>query len=130
VEIGEDANVICHGGYTVNKNDLVAAVADETGLSKADVGKAVDATFATIVNALRGGIKTVLIPKDNEKDLAEIPDNVKKGLKIIPVAIADEVLNHALVRQPEPVEWVEVEPEAVAASGVEDPASPRGHLPN
>jgi DNA-binding protein HU-beta len=53
LEIGEDANVNCQGGYTVNKNDLVAAVADETGLSKADVGKAVDATFATIVKALR-----------------------------------------------------------------------------
>jgi len=51
--IGEHANVNCQGGYTVNKNDLVAAVADETGLSKADVGKAVDATFATIVKALR-----------------------------------------------------------------------------
>jgi DNA-binding protein HU-beta len=53
LEIGEDANVNCQGGYTVNKNDLVAAVADETGMSKADVGKAVDATFATIVKALR-----------------------------------------------------------------------------
>ncbi|MDA0304760.1 MAG: endopeptidase La [Proteobacteria bacterium] len=50
-----------------------------------------------LLAALRGGIKTVLIPKDNEKDLVEIPDNVKKGLKIIPVSMVDEVLEHALV---------------------------------
>ena len=49
-----------------------------------------------LLSALRGGIKTVIIPKDNEKDLAEIPDNVKTGLKIIPVANADEVLDIAL----------------------------------
>ena len=45
-----------------------------------------------LLAALRAGIKTVLIPKENEKDLAEIPDNVKKGLEIIPVADVDEVL--------------------------------------
>ena len=49
-----------------------------------------------LLSALRGGIKTVIIPKDNEKDLAEIPDNVKKGLKIIPVANVKEVLKIAL----------------------------------
>ncbi len=49
-----------------------------------------------LLSALRGGIKTVIIPKDNEKDLVEIPDNVKKGLKIIPVENADEVLDIAL----------------------------------
>src|ERR671910_2506891 len=49
-----------------------------------------------LLAALRGGLKTVLIPKDNEKDLAEIPDNVKKGLQIIPVSMADDVLHHAL----------------------------------
>ncbi len=54
-----------------------------------------------LLAALRGGLKTVLIPKDNEKDLAEIPDNVKKGLQIVPVATLDEVLQHALVRLPE-----------------------------
>ena len=53
LEIGEEANVNGQGGYTVNKNELIAAVADETGMSKADVGKAVDATFSTIVGALR-----------------------------------------------------------------------------
>ena len=51
-----------------------------------------------LLSALRGGIKTVIIPKDNEKDLREIPDNVKQGLKIIPVSNADEVLEIALHR--------------------------------
>ena len=60
-----------------------------------------------LLAALRGGIKTVLIPKDNEKDLEDIPDNVKKGMEIIPVAIVDEVLKHALVNELVPVEWTE-----------------------
>jgi ATP-dependent Lon protease len=60
-----------------------------------------------LLAALRGGLKTVLIPKENEKDLAEIPDNVKRGLTIIPVATSDELLKHALVRPPEPIEWHE-----------------------
>ena len=51
-----------------------------------------------LLAALRGGIKTVLIPKENEKDLEEIPDNVKRDLKIIPVSTADEVLEKALTR--------------------------------
>ena len=55
-----------------------------------------------LLAALRGGLKTVLIPKDNEKDLAEIPDNVKEGLEIIPVGMVDEVLSEALVREPLP----------------------------
>jgi ATP-dependent Lon protease len=69
-----------------------------------------------LLAALRGGIKTVLIPQENEKDLAEIPDNVKEGLKIIPVSHVREVLDHALVRQPEPVEWDEAAEEAAAAA--------------
>jgi ATP-dependent Lon protease len=60
-----------------------------------------------LLAALRGGIKTVLIPEDNAKDLAEIPDNLKSGLEIIPVALVDEVLEKALVRLPEPIEWSE-----------------------
>jgi ATP-dependent Lon protease len=83
-----------------------------------------------LLAALRGGIKTVLIPKENEKDLADIPDNVKKGLKIIPVGEADEVLRQALTRQPDPVEWSEVEAEAVASAGTDDSASTSGQLPN
>ena len=58
-----------------------------------------------LLAALRGGIKTVLIPQDNEKDLIEIPDNVKEGISIIPVSHVDEVLKYALVDEPEPIEW-------------------------
>ncbi|OJX80932.1 endopeptidase La [Magnetospirillum sp. 64-120] len=72
-----------------------------------------------LLAALRGGLKTVLIPKDNEKDLAEIPDNVKKGLEIVPVSTVDEVLERALTRVPVPVEWEEPA-EAPAASAKED----------
>ncbi len=74
-----------------------------------------------LLAALRGGLKTALIPKDNEKDLAEIPDNVKKGLTIIPVSTGDEVLKHALVRPLTPVEWTEPEEvKPVAAAGDKD----------
>ena len=58
-----------------------------------------------LLAALRGGLKTVLIPQENEKDLAEIPDNVKRGLKIIPIRTADELLGHALVAPLTPVGW-------------------------
>ncbi|MAJ64070.1 MAG: endopeptidase La [Alphaproteobacteria bacterium] len=58
-----------------------------------------------LLAALRGGLKTVLIPIDNEKDLRDIPDNVKSGLEIIPVSTVDEVLKHALTRPVEPIEW-------------------------
>ena len=60
-----------------------------------------------LLAALRGGVKTVLIPKDNEKDLADIPENVKQGLEIIPVATVDEVLKRALTRPLTPIEWSE-----------------------
>ncbi|WP_065330712.1 endopeptidase La [Tritonibacter mobilis] len=69
-----------------------------------------------LLAALRGGIKTVLIPKENEKDLPEIPDNVKEGLEIIPVDHVSEVLKHALVSQPEAIEWDEEAEEAAAAA--------------
>ena len=68
-----------------------------------------------LLAALRGGIKTVLIPRENEKDLAEIPDNVKEGLDIIPVDHVTDVLKLALVDTPEPVEWDEAAEEAAAA---------------
>ena len=58
-----------------------------------------------LLAALRGGITTALIPAENEKDLADIPDNVKKGLKIIPVSTVDDVLKHALVDELVPIEW-------------------------
>lgn len=60
-----------------------------------------------LLAALRGGIKTVLIPEENAKDIAEVPDSVKNGLEIVPVSRMDQVLQHALVRQPEPIEWDE-----------------------
>ena len=60
-----------------------------------------------LLAALRGGIKTVLIPEENAKDIAEVPDSVKQGLEIIPVSRMDQVLTHALVRQPEAIEWDE-----------------------
>jgi ATP-dependent Lon protease len=67
-----------------------------------------------LLAALRGQVKTVLIPTENEKDLAEIPDNVKKGLAIVPVGTVDEVVKHALVRAPVAIEWTEADAEAAA----------------
>jgi ATP-dependent Lon protease len=69
-----------------------------------------------LLAALRGGIKKVLIPEENAKDLAEIPDSVKNGMEIIPVAMMDDAMKHALVRMPEPIEWDEVAEEAAAAA--------------
>ena len=66
-----------------------------------------------LLAALRAGITTVIIPKENEKDLAEVPDNVKTGLKIIPVADVGEVLKIALVREPVAIDWAEPEVETV-----------------
>jgi len=76
-----------------------------------------------LLAALRSGITTVFIPKDNEKDLAEVPDNVRKHLEIIPVSHVDEVIARALVRKPEAIEWVEpaeapVAPPPVAAASL------------
>ncbi len=68
-----------------------------------------------LLAALRGGIKTVLIPEENAKDLPDIPDNVKEGLEIITVSHVSEVLKHALVSSPEPIEWDEEAEEAAAA---------------
>lgn len=64
-----------------------------------------------LLAAHRGGIKTVLIPIDNEKDLADIPENVKKGIKIIPVSSAEQVLEIALTKPLTPIEWKEDERE-------------------
>ncbi len=62
-----------------------------------------------LLAALRGGIKTAIIPAENEKDLKEIPENVKQGLKIIPVKHVEEVLKIALTKTLKPIEWVEIE---------------------
>ena len=72
-----------------------------------------------LLAAHRGGITTVLIPRDNEKDLVEIPDNVKKGLEIIPVGTVDEVLSEALSREPVPIELEEDDDEVVSTEGGE-----------
>ncbi len=58
-----------------------------------------------MIAAIRGGITTILIPKDNEKDLAEIPDNVKKAVKVQTINTVDEVIERALVTRPTPIEW-------------------------
>ncbi|MGY6634922.1 MAG: endopeptidase La [Alkalilacustris sp.] len=69
-----------------------------------------------LLAALRGGVRTVLIPQENEKDLRDIPDNVKSGLEIIPVAHVRDVLSQALVREPQPVEWDEAAEDAARAA--------------
>ena len=82
-----------------------------------------------LLAALRGGIKTVLIPQENEKDLPEIPDNVKEGLEIIPVSHVSEVLKHALIAEPEAIEWDEAAEEAAAAAArtSEEARTPTAH---
>ena len=83
-----------------------------------------------LLAALRAGVKTVFIPKDNVKDLEEIPENVKKGLEIVPVSTAREVLDRALVRPLVPIEWDEEAEDRKAAAalkrdedGLENPVS-------
>ncbi len=80
-----------------------------------------------LLAALRGGIKKVLIPEENVKDLAEIPDNVKNGMEIIPVSRVGEVLRHALVRMPEPIEWVEPVNAPPAADAGDDAGKSLAH---
>jgi ATP-dependent Lon protease len=79
-----------------------------------------------LLAALRAGITTVFIPKENEKDLAEIPDNVKKHLKLVPVADVDEVIAQALVSPPVAIEWEEPA-EPVAPPPPEQPAASLTH---
>ena len=67
-----------------------------------------------LLAALRAGVTTVLIPQDNEKDLADIPDNVKGALTIIPVGTVDEVLKHALIRKPKKIKWTQSDEAALA----------------
>ncbi|MEO9682640.1 MAG: endopeptidase La [Tateyamaria sp.] len=76
-----------------------------------------------LLAALRGGIKTVFIPEENEKDLADIPDNVKEGLEIIPVTHVRDVLSRVLVSQPEAIEWDEAAEEAAAAAAAASAAA-------
>jgi ATP-dependent Lon protease len=60
-----------------------------------------------LLAALRGGLKKVMIPEDNAKDLVDIPESVKNNLEIVPVSRMEEVLRHALLRMPEPISWEE-----------------------
>ena len=85
-----------------------------------------------LLAALRGGIRTVLIPQENEKDLADIPDNVKEGLKIIPVSEINEVLAHALKRSLQEIEWSEADQAALQASlsGQPQSSGSQGTLPH
>jgi ATP-dependent Lon protease len=80
-----------------------------------------------LLAALRSGIKTVLIPQENEKDLADIPDNVKAGLEIVPVATVDEVLARALVEPLVPIEWTEAD-EAPAGPALGDPTDADAYI--
>ena len=73
-----------------------------------------------LLAALRSGVKTVLIPKENEKDLADLPENVKAGLEIIPVAYVEQVLSHALTQPLESVEWTEPALPPAAVTPAED----------
>jgi len=79
-----------------------------------------------LLAALRGGIKVVLIPKDNEKDLADIPDVVRKNLTIIPVSTVDEVLKHALVKPLVAIEWTEEDAEKSESVPTSDDGDPGG----
>jgi ATP-dependent Lon protease len=79
-----------------------------------------------LLAALRAGITTVFYPKDNEKDLADIPDNVKRALTLIPVSHADDVIGQALVRKPDAIEWEEPA-EPLAKSATEGAAASLPH---
>ena len=72
-----------------------------------------------LLAALRGGIKKVLIPEENAKDLADIPDNVKNSMEIVPVSRMGEVIEHALLRKPEPIEWDSAAADAARVPAVE-----------
>jgi ATP-dependent Lon protease len=81
-----------------------------------------------LLAALRSGVKTVLIPQENEKDLAEVPDNVKSALEIVPISTADEALKWALVGTLTPVEWDETsEPLPAPVPPLEGPAAAVSH---
>ena len=75
-----------------------------------------------LLAASRGGMKTVLIPEENAKDLVEISESIKKGLDIVPVSRMDEVLARALTRKPEPIEWDEEKAKLTATSVATEPA--------
>ncbi|WP_312413300.1 endopeptidase La [Shinella sp.] len=81
-----------------------------------------------LLAALRGGIKKVLIPEENAKDLADIPDNVKNNMEIVPVSRMGEVIEHALLRKPEPIEWDSAAAEAAKVPAVESSEDSTGAI--
>ena len=80
----------------------------------------IDGLKEKLLAALRGGIKTVIIPKENERNLSEIPNDVRRGINIITAATVDEALQYALVEQPEPIDWPEKEAVEAISSGSAD----------
>ena len=123
----------------VPKDGPSAGVAMITSMVSALTGNEVDRTVAMtgeitlrgrvlpigglkekLLAALRGGLKKVLIPQENEKDLADIPDVVKKELEIVPVTVVDEVLQHALAQPLVPIEWNEDEAKAGVPSAKDE----------
>ena len=82
-----------------------------------------------LLAALRGGVKTVLIPQDNAKDLADIPDNVKNALEVIPVSTVDEVLKHALTSAPKKIKWTVSDEQALAGLMMGDTGAVGGGKP-
>lgn len=81
-----------------------------------------------LLAALRAGVTKVLIPKDNEKDLADIPQNVKDGMEIIAVSTAEEVLSHALVRPLSPIDWTDEDQEAALRARSASAMSQEGNI--
>ncbi|GAB4394518.1 MAG: endopeptidase La [Kiloniellaceae bacterium] len=81
-----------------------------------------------LLAALRAGIKTVLIPEENEKDLADIPDNVKRKMEIVPVSNCDEVLKRALVNELTPIEWNESDEDVQTTPAPQGGDAPSGVL--
>jgi ATP-dependent Lon protease len=80
-----------------------------------------------LLAALRGGIKTVLIPDENRKDLAEIPSNITEALEVVPVSHVDQVLARALAEPLVPVEWTEADDLASQPAPPATPALPTAH---
>ena len=119
-----DAEYIAAGATIADRDTAWAAdvvlkvavpTADEIALLQPGatiVGLLSPALRPDLLAALRGGIKTVLIPEENAKDIAEVPDSVKNGLEIVPVSRMEQVLERALVRQPEAISWDEPLPAA------------------
>src|SRR5687768_12194876 len=73
-----------------------------------------------LLAALRSGVKTVLIPQENEKDLVDLPENVKSALEIVPISTVDEAIARALVEKPTPIEWTEADQAAAPPAPADD----------